>query len=96
MDCSGRPGAHGARSIVIGSGGATLYSFGDLQPGSEFHDNTHYGVLELRLYPASYEWEFLASGRVRDGSGTNDAGNRGQVLDKGSEAVLLSAARPRR
>jgi hypothetical protein len=87
MDCSGRAGVDGVRSIVIGSGGATLYKSGDPQPGSEFHDNTNYGVLELRLYPASYEWEFLASGRVPDGSGTKDAGNAGQVLDKGSDAA---------
>jgi 3',5'-cyclic AMP phosphodiesterase CpdA len=87
MDCSGRAGADGVSSIVIGSGGGTLYGFGHLQPRSEFHDNSNYGVLELRLYPESYEWEFLASGRVRDGSGTKDAGNRGEVLDKGSDAA---------
>jgi acid phosphatase type 7 len=87
MDCSGRRGSDGVRSFVIGSGGNSLYGFGDLQPGSEFHDDTHFGVLELTLHPDSYDWEFLASGRAQAGSRTTDAGNAGEVLDKGSAGV---------
>jgi hypothetical protein len=87
MTCSGQTGADAVRSIVVGSGGNNLYGFSGLQAGSQFHDNTNYGVIELKLYPDSYEWEFLASGRVQEGSGTKDAGNAGEVLDKGSDAA---------
>ena len=87
MDCSGRPGADGAPSIVIGSGGNDLYRFGSLESGSEFHDDEDFGVLELTLYRDSYAWEFLASGMAGAGAGARDAGNAGEVLDKGSAGV---------
>jgi acid phosphatase type 7 len=87
MDCDGRPGAGGARSIVIGSGGRSLYEFGNTRPGSEFRNNSDFGVLKLVLDEDSYEWEFIASGRGHDGSDTVDTGNVGQILDKGSERV---------
>lgn len=84
MDCAGRASADGARSFVIGSGGAPLYAFRTVQPGSEFRNNTDFGVLRLELYEDSYEWEFIASGITRSGSVTVDTGNAGQILDKGS------------
>jgi acid phosphatase type 7 len=87
MDCSGRESGEGARSFVIGSGGKTLYGFGGVQPGSEYRNNSDFGVLELVLDEDSYEWEFIASGRGQDGSGSVDTNNAGQVLDKGSAGV---------
>ncbi len=84
MDCAGGAGADGARSFVIGSGGKTLYAFGDVQPGSEFRSGTDYGVLELVLRPDSYEWAFLASGRG-EGTRGQDVATAGEVLDKGSQ-----------
>jgi hypothetical protein len=86
MDCAGRASAEGARSFVIGSGGARLYDFGAAHPGSEFRNDSDFGVLRLHLHETSYEWEFIASGRGHDG-GTVDTGNAGQILDKGSAAV---------
>jgi hypothetical protein len=87
MDCSGTARPDGARSFVVGSGGIDLYHFGALEPGSEFHDDTDFGVLELRLYHDSYEWEFLASGRGWKESRSVDTANAGQILDKGSADV---------
>jgi acid phosphatase type 7 len=87
MDCAGRAGADGARSFVIGTGGAGMYGFDEAHTGSEFRNNTHFGVLRLELYEESYEWEFIASGRGHDGDDTVDTQNAGQILDKGSAAV---------
>jgi hypothetical protein len=86
MDCAGRASADGARSFVIGSGGASLYDFAETQPGSEFRNNSDFGVLRLELYETSYEWEFIASGIGHDGE-TVETGNAGQILDKGSADV---------
>jgi acid phosphatase type 7 len=87
MDCAGRAIADGARSFVIGSGGASLYDFDEAQPGSEFRNDSDFGVLRLELYESSYEWEFIASGLGHDGEDTVDTGNAGQILDKGSAPV---------
>jgi hypothetical protein len=87
MDCAGRTGADGARSFVIGSGGATLYDFDEPRPGSEFRNNSDFGVLRLELSETSYGWEFIASGLGQADSATVDTGNAGQILDKGSADV---------
>jgi 3',5'-cyclic AMP phosphodiesterase CpdA len=87
MDCSGERTADGARSFVIGSGGADLYGFGHAKRGSELRNNDDFGVFQLALYENSYEWEFIAAGRDRDGSDKVDTDNSGQILDKGSADV---------
>jgi 3',5'-cyclic AMP phosphodiesterase CpdA len=87
MDCAGGASADGARSFVVGSGGAGLYDFAEAQPGSEFRNNSDFGVLRLELYGNSYEWEFIASGMAHDGNGTVTSQNAGQILDKGSADV---------
>jgi 3',5'-cyclic AMP phosphodiesterase CpdA len=87
MDCAGRASADGARSFVIGSGGAGLYGFDEAQPGSEYRNDRDFGVLRLALYEDSYEWEFIASGMVHDGDEAVETQNAGQILDKGSADV---------
>ncbi len=87
MDCNGRVDADGARSFVIGSGGNGLYGFADPQEGSEFRNDSDYGVLRLVLSETSYEWEFIASGVGADGDNPVDTGNAGAVLDKGTADV---------
>lgn len=87
MDCAGRTGADGARSFVVGSGGARLYDFDEPRPGSEFRNDSDFGVLRLELSETSYEWEFIASGLGQEDSATVDTGNAGQILDKGSADV---------
>ena len=87
MDCDGRATDEGARSFVIGSGGNSLYSFGDPHRGSEFRNNRDFGVLKLELHESYYEWEFIAAGRGQDGSARVDTNNAGEVLDKGGANV---------
>ena len=87
MDCAERADADGARSFVVGSGGANLYDFDEPRPGSEFRNNSDFGVLRLELYETSYEWEFIASGLGQEDSATVDTGNAGEILDKGSADV---------
>jgi hypothetical protein len=87
MDCAGQASADGVRSFVVGSGGKELYGFGPAEPGSEFRNDSDFGVLKFVLHESSYEWEFIASGRGQDGDRTIDTGNAGQILDKGSAAV---------
>jgi hypothetical protein len=51
--------AGGIREFVVGTGGKNHYAIHGTQPNSEVHDNTTFGVLELRLHPASYDWRFM-------------------------------------
>jgi len=52
--------AHGIREFVVGTGGASLHSFGTIAPpNSEVRDNNTWGVLKLTLQPTSYAWEFI-------------------------------------
>jgi acid phosphatase type 7 len=80
MDCAGQASPQGARSFVVGSGGNGLYAFPKTESGSEFRNNSDYGVLQLDLYENSYDWEFIASGR-----GNPASAEAGQILDKGSQ-----------
>ncbi|MDZ5623345.1 DNRLRE domain-containing protein [Nocardioides sp. HM23] len=60
MDPFGVPDAtRGIRQFVVGTGGASHYAFGTVQPNSEVRDNVAYGVLKLTLRAASYDWEFI-------------------------------------
>jgi hypothetical protein len=83
MDCAGHLSPSGARSFVVGSGGNDLYAIGTPQPGSQFRNDTDYGVLRLVLHRNSYSWAFFASGRGWDGSFSVDTGKAGRVLDSG-------------
>jgi hypothetical protein len=61
VDADGRPdAAHGIREIVVGTGGTKLRSFGDtILAISQVRDDTSHGVLQLTLYPGSYDWRFV-------------------------------------
>ncbi len=85
MDCAGHQSPSGARSFVVGTGGNELYAIGTPQPGSQFRNDTDYGVLRLVLHRNSYSWAFLASGRGWDGSFNVDTGKAGRVLDSGAQ-----------
>ena len=50
----------GIRSFVVGTGGRSHYPYLRRLPRSVAADWLTYGVLELTLRPASYEWRFLA------------------------------------
>ena len=49
----------GIREFVVGTGGASLYSFSNIQPNSEVRNNTTWGVLKLTLHLESYDWGFV-------------------------------------
>ena len=44
----------GIREFVVGTGGAGLYPFPNIQPNSQVRNNTTYGVLKLTLHSTSY------------------------------------------
>jgi acid phosphatase type 7 len=63
----------GIRQFTVGTGGASHYTFGTIQPNSEARNGTTYGVLKLTLHATSYDWQFVpvAGGTFTDsGSGT--------------------------
>jgi hypothetical protein len=58
LDGEGRRNdANGIRQFVVGTGGAPLYPFQALKPGSETHSSS-YGVIKLTLRETSYDWAF--------------------------------------
>ncbi|HEY2946600.1 MAG TPA: metallophosphoesterase [Vicinamibacteria bacterium] len=52
--------ARGIRQFVVGTGGRNLTPFPTIQPNSELRDSSSFGVLQLRLHPTSYDWQFHA------------------------------------
>ena len=62
----------GIRSFVVGTGGASLRSFGNTVAGSEARISGVHGVLVLTLGDGGYEWQFVDVD--------------GKVLDEGSDA----------
>ncbi|MDQ3539525.1 MAG: DNRLRE domain-containing protein [Chloroflexota bacterium] len=63
--------SHGIRQFVVGTGGAPLRGFGEIQPNSEVRNASVHGVLRLTLNLDSYEWEFLPVG----GKSFSDSGS---------------------
>jgi hypothetical protein len=49
----------GIRQFIVGTGGRSLYPFGDPAPNSEVRTNETYGLLKLTLYDDRYDWEFV-------------------------------------
>ena len=49
----------GITSFVVGTGGAPLYSLGELQPHSRVRNNDAHGVVAFRFRPDGYSWEFV-------------------------------------
>ncbi|VVB99911.1 3',5'-cyclic adenosine monophosphate phosphodiesterase CpdA [uncultured archaeon] len=60
LDANGKADyAKGVRLFIVGTGGATLRKLnGSVYPVEVKNDSSH-GMLALRLYSNSYEWEFL-------------------------------------
>jgi len=49
----------GIREFVVGTGGASFYSFATPLPNSEVRNNDSHGVLKLTLTDGSYTWQFI-------------------------------------
>jgi hypothetical protein len=60
----------GIRQFTVGTGGATLYSYGSAVANSEVRYNGSYGVLKLTLHDGSFDWEFVSA----EGSTFTDKG----------------------
>jgi hypothetical protein len=61
----------GIREFVVGTGGAPLYPFVQIEPNSEVRYNGGWGVLKLSLDETSYAWTFIpAEGAAFADSGT--------------------------
>ena len=50
----------GIVQFVVGTGGAPLRDFAEIQPHSEARTNETYGVLQLTVQPDGYGWEFVS------------------------------------
>lgn len=72
---------HGIRELVVGTGGKDARPFASVAPNSQVRLTDVFGVLELTLHPASYDFAFVDTD--------------GRVLDAGS-APCHRAPRPRR
>jgi calcineurin-like phosphoesterase family protein len=66
-----RNDAHGIRSFIVGTGGRSHAAITSLDPDSEVHNDTTYGVLEVTLKAGGYEWRFIPVA----GSTFTDAGS---------------------
>jgi len=51
--------AKGIRQFVVGTGGASLRSFGTVRANSQVRNSSTHGVLKLTLDTAGYSWQFL-------------------------------------
>jgi hypothetical protein len=64
QDAAGRPDpVRGIRQFIAGTGGASLYDFGEIAPNSEVRRNDTHGVLVLTLHSDRYDWEFVSTDR---------------------------------
>jgi hypothetical protein len=71
MDADGAPDPAGMTQFVVGTGGRSLYGFGEILPTSAAHDSSTYGVLQLTLREGAYDWAFVPT---EDG-GFTDSGS---------------------
>jgi hypothetical protein len=64
--------SNGVQQFVVGTGGASLRSFGTVKSNSQVRNSTTYGVIKFTLTPGAYSWQFVraAGGSFTDtGSG---------------------------
>ncbi len=50
---------YGIREFIVGTGGRSHSSIASVQPNSDIRNITAFGVLELTLHPAGYDWSFI-------------------------------------
>jgi hypothetical protein len=61
----------GVQEFVVGTGGASLYEFGEPIEGSEAREDRQFGVLVLALRSDAYDWSFVAEDETVLDSGSN-------------------------
>ena len=73
MNSSGTASSPGLREIVVGTGGASHYSFGSALSTSQIRNSSTYGVLKLTLNSTSYSWKFVpVAGKTFTDNGTTN------------------------
>lgn len=70
MDAEGNASPTGVRQFIVGTGGGYLRDWGETRPNSEARYNESHGVIQFRLYPDSYEWQFFPTEGTFSDSGT--------------------------
>lgn len=81
----------GLRQFVVGTGGADHHRFARVEANSLLRNSETFGVLELRLHPGGYDWQFLptAGGTFTDsGSDTCKSANVRVALTDTPDPVL--------
>jgi hypothetical protein len=63
---------NGVRQITVGTGGAGLYGAERIAANSELVIDDAYGILVLRLWPASYDWSFVTIDGVQADAGSDE------------------------
>ncbi len=65
---------NGIQQFIVGTGGRNVYNVdpAGVEPTSVVHSGSSFGVLQLTLHPASYDWNF----RAIPGALFNDSGSR--------------------
>jgi hypothetical protein len=71
MDADGNFSPNGVRLFVVGTGGAVLRDWGTIKANSEIRYSFNYGVIQFKLFPDHYEWEFVPT----DDSSMTDSGS---------------------
>ncbi len=71
LDGEGLPAQEGMRAFIVGTGGDSLYAFGEQRPASEVRQADTFGVLELTLRDGGYGWRFVPI----EGSAFSDEGS---------------------
>jgi hypothetical protein len=85
--------AQGIREFVVGTGGASHYPFGTIQPNSQVRNSDAYGVLKLTLHSGSYEWQFVPeAGKTFTDSGSDQC--HGMPGPADTTAPTVSAVAP--
>jgi hypothetical protein len=85
--------AQGIREFVVGTGGASHYPFGTIQPNSQVRNADTYGVLKLTLHPGSYDWRFVPeAGKTFTDTGTDQCHGAPGTAD--TTAPTVSAVAP--
>jgi len=74
LNPSGAPDPNGIREIIAGTGGENHSISSKLYPGTEASDGGHFGILEMTLHPAGYDWQFVS--------------DTGSAIDSGSDACV--------
>jgi hypothetical protein len=60
----------GIRQFTVGTGGGSLYTFGEPKANSEVRYRASYGILKLKLHASTYEWEYLPTAGTFTDSGS--------------------------